>query len=344
MGLLNELREFLKQIPDDCSTIKNSVNETVKLLATFSNLETLDQLLQRIDLDLHDWQKRRGGAITDIAYQQKENIAIRQRLDAKIATYSMFLAKESAVHNTRLSGYKNLIAEIFGGDPWQEGVQKADCHVFTFNYDRLFEVVFMDSFKSYDPSNFSLYGQDVLNSGFNRYAGEYTSVNVASNRFCFLKLHGSVGWWAQNRNSGRGVRRYWPTVPVEAMSLQQIEKSIPKDCGGPLGWEPLLTFPDERHGSQEFFSGRGESSGYVWAPYIDAVWHHAATLLTIATEVKVIGYSFNPIDCRHVIDKLLDKTTCKKITIENKDPQSVERNLASYSQFKGRLVFEKKEF
>ncbi len=68
------------------------------------------------------------------------------------------------------------------------------------------------------------------------------------------------------------------------MSLEKIEKSIPKECGGSFGWEPLLAFPHERQGSQEYFDQQGKSSGYGWAPYIDTLWQHAASVVADATE------------------------------------------------------------
>jgi hypothetical protein len=54
-----------------------------------------------------------------------------------------------------------------------------------------------------------------------------------------------------------------------------------------------------------------------------------------ATEVRVIGYSFNPIDSRHMVNQLLSKATCEKVVIQNK--VDVRRNLESYRQFKDRL-------
>jgi hypothetical protein len=96
----------------------------------------------------------------------------------------------------------------------------------------------------------------------------------------------------------------------------------------------LTAFPHERHASQ----GCGESSDYLWAQYIEAVWRHAASVVASATEVRVIGYSFNPIDTSHVVDQLLSKATCEKIVIQNK--VDVRRSLESYPQLKGRLEFD----
>ena len=139
-----------------------------------------------------------------------------------------------------------------------------------------------------------------------------------------------------------GGRHYCPSVPVKAISLEQIEKSIPNERGGPFGWESLLAFPHERQESQEYFNARGESSGYAWAPYIDAVWQHAGNVVADAAEVRVIGYSFNPIDSRYMVDELFSKATCERIVIQNK--VDVRPNLESYKQLRGRLDFDPTPF
>ena len=79
----------------------------------------------------------------------------------------MFVAREEKARSEGLQSYERFIASIFGGDPWQEGVKAADCHVLTFNYDRLFEIAFLDHFKSFDTRSAFLYGNSALNSGFN---------------------------------------------------------------------------------------------------------------------------------------------------------------------------------
>lgn len=100
VGLATEFQTFLQQIPDDCPTIKQGVSETIKLLATLPNVETLDQLVQRIELDLDNWKKQRNSFIADTERSNKEKLAAKQILDAKIATNAMFLARESDAKNT----------------------------------------------------------------------------------------------------------------------------------------------------------------------------------------------------------------------------------------------------
>jgi hypothetical protein len=345
-GLAAEFEKFLREIqglPDEkCGRIKRSLISTLKLLRETPGVETLDQLAARVEQDLNDWKRQRGSPFADSEYLERENIAARQILDAKIATSAMFLAREDKARQTGLRSYRSFIAQILGGPPWEEA-RKAACFVLTFNNDRLFEIAFPECFPTFDLRNHPLYASDALNSGFDPNFGEWSVVQPTPGRFSFLKLHGSAGWWVKGqREGGRKAPRYWPTIPTQGLSVEQIEKSIPKDCGGPFGWEPLLAFPHERQASQEYLNYNGESSGCDWAPYIDAVWQHAASVVANATEVRVIGYSFNPIDSRHMVNQLLSKATCEKIVIQNK--VDVRRNLESYRQFKDRLEFDPTPF
>jgi hypothetical protein len=343
-GLAAELEKFLQEvqeIPDEkCSRIKHSVTATLKLLREMPEVDTIDQLAARIEQDLSDWKRQRGSPFADAEYLNKEKLAAKQILDAKIATSAMFLSREDQARQTRLPSYKSFIAQILGGPPWT-AAREADCCVLTFNYDRLFEIAFSESFPTFDLRNHPLYAGSALNSGFDYTPGEWAVVRPTPGRFCFLKLHGSAGWWVK-RDHGRPARRYWLPNPAEAMSLDQIEASIRKECGGPSGWEPLLAFPHERQASQAFFNARGESSGYGWGPYIDAVWPHAAEVVANAAEVRVIGYSFNPIDSRYMVNELLSKATCGRIVIQNK--VDVRTNLESYRQLRGRLDFDPMPF
>ena len=61
-----------------------------------------------------------------------------------------------------------------------------------------------------------------------------------------------------------------------------------------------------------------------------------------ATEVRVIGYSFSPIDSRYMVNELLSKATCEKIVIQNK--VDVRRNLESYVQAKSPLDYDRTPF
>ncbi len=341
-GLRTELERFHHEVPDRCPGTKQSVTDTIKLLGDLPRIETLDQLASYCDGSVGAWTRKHGPIIEDEAdFGGRKRGAAKGIFDAKMATSAMFLFREDAARRTGLPRYKRLITEILGGEPWRDALQETSCHVLTFNYDRLFEIAFLEMFPSFDRREHFLYAEEALNSGFLLY-GDYDLADPPPGRFCFLKLHGSAGWCVK-RKIGSG-RQYSLSVPAGAMSLVEIEKSIPKERDPLSGPEPLIAFPHERQGSQNYLKGQGKSSDYLWAPYIDSVWKHAAALVADATEIKVIGYSFNPIDSRYMVAELLGKAECEKITIQNKDAEAVRNNLASYTQLRDRLEFDSTPF
>lgn len=338
VGFATELEKFLTEIPEKCPVIKQCITDTLKLLVGLPEIQTLDQLAKHLE----EQAQRRGGIIADISALSKMQKQIR---DAKIATSALFCAKETkASKMAAFQRYKLLIAEIFGGYPWQDAVKEADCHVLTFNYDRLFEMAFLEYFRDFDAGNTFVYGKDALNSSFDLSTRELSVVRPALDHFCFLKLHGSASWWGQRHQHDPNNRRYHFPLPLKPINLDEIENSIPKERDVAYGWESLIVFPHERKFSQDFLKERGESSGYPWAQYIDTIWNYAAALLEAATEVRVIGYSFNPIDSRHVVNELFSKVKCEKIIIQNKDIEAVKKNLASYKILRGRLEFDQTPF
>ena len=238
VGFATVLEKFLGEIHDECPTVKQSVTDTLKLLVGLPQIDTLDQLAKHLEDDLTAWRRRQGGVIQDEnGFGQKLALVRKQIRYAKIATGALFCAREAQARKTPGFGrYKHFITQIFGGYLWQEAVKEADCHVLTFNYDRLFEIAFLECFRDIDSDRTFFYGRDVLNSGFNPHAGECSAVNPAFDHFCLLKLHGSAGWWGQLKDK-QGTRCYHPHAPLKAMSLGEIENSIPNERDTAYGWE-----------------------------------------------------------------------------------------------------------
>jgi hypothetical protein len=107
-------------------------------------------------------------------------------------------------------------------------------------------------------------------------------------------------------------------------------------------WKSLIAFPHERQRWRELSQAGKSSSGHHSAPYIDAVWNHAGCLLAEATEVKVIGYSFDPNDSRYMVEELLSKVPASvKIVIKNKKEAEADvmRNVEGYKALRGRVNF-----
>ena len=196
-------------------------------------------------------------------------------------------------------------------------------------------------FTDFDPKRFGLYSDAVLNSGFNPGAGSrYEMVHVEDNRFCFLKLHGSAGWWVKRWRGNKG-RLYCPACPewLNNPNLRDIDKIIQDQKGCPQPWEPLIAFPHEK---QRALSGETD---FNWDPYIQKVEAHAASVLAGATEVRLIGYSFAPIDSRHVVNNLLNKIPDDaRIIVQNPDIATVQSRLEAYPTLRGRVEFDPTPF
>jgi hypothetical protein len=345
-GLVGQLEEFQSEITGRFPIIEQCVRDTINLAKQFPKFDTLDQLTKHAEDDFESWRRRERSIVWDNVDQQRQNLLDKQIADAKIATGTMFLAKEEKAQTIGLQSYERFIASIFGGEPWQEAVKDANCHVLTFNYDRLFEIAFLNHFKHYD-SNFPLYGSGALNSGFNPSFGQPEKVEIKPGQFSFLKLHGSAGWWVKKNLHQTEQRYYWPVAPTHQLNLQEIEDLLKKHRvyssealnspnGAAFPWEALITFPHEKQRSLE-----NRQFGFSYNPYICAVWDHAASLLASAAQVKVIGYSFSAIDNRHMVETLLNKAKqCQKIVIQNPAVQNVKAALASYMQLSGRLEFD----
>jgi len=349
-GLVAQLEEFRSEISGCFPIIEQCVRDTINLAKGLPQFDTLDQLTKHLEDDFFSWREREGSTVWNTASRQREELYEKQVLDAKIAVSVMFIAREAQARATGLKSYERFVASIFGGDPWQEGVRAANCHVLTFNYDRLFEIAFLDHFKTFDTGSASLYGHSALNSGFNRGVnGGFDRIEHAAGHLNFLKLHGSAGWWVKKNSDRSEQRYYWPAVPTRLTNIQEIEDLLKKhgvyshdtlNRLKALPWEPLITFPHEKQRSL-----KNRQTGFPYDPYIRQIWDHAASLLATATEVRIIGYSFSAIDSRHMVNELLSKAAqCQQIVVQNPDVSTVKENVASYEQMKGRLEFDSSLF
>lgn len=293
--LVDELSNFLAkvgEIPSGCPIIQSAVRNSVDLAASFSEADTLDKL---VNLSEERFKNFTVGTCVwkNSGMEQEEKLTYDEILNAKLAIAALFLDKEREARKKTLKGYKEcLLPSIFERCfDWQSAVKKSDCSVLTFNYDRLFEMAFLEYFQGcFDPQRFSFYGKSVLNSGFDpvRDWGLKT-IEIEAGCFCFLKLHGSAGWWAKKCESPRDKkwRDHWPESPQVQTDLFQLEQFLERNRQLPYKWEPLIAFPHEK---QRFTSGN--PLDFVQGPYIERIWNQAAKLLSTATEVTIIGYPF----------------------------------------------------
>jgi len=346
LSVLEELRSFLAtKILSGCPVIQAAVSESVDLAARFPHADTLDKVVNLSEEHFNNFRRREGGCTVTVAHNELRTLTDKQILDAKIATTALFLDKEREARKKTLTSYKEcLLPSIFGrGTRWQSAVNDSDCTVLTFNYDRLFEIAFLDYFKEFDARQFSVYGKSVLNSGFDFglcRAGEDTK--IVPDGFCFLKLHGSAGWWAKqcSGNLKRDECRCYSLESAQcAIDILQLERWLAQNKQF-YKWEPLIAFPHEK----QRFTSRNPGD-FVQGPYIDKVWKHAAAVLGEVSEVTVIGYSFPEIDRAHMIENLLSKTpSATSIRIKNTNIAAVKSALDGIKILEGRLVFEKRTF
>lgn len=343
-GFKNALGQFRSQISDNCPTIKQTVGDTITLMENLPDIQTLDQLARHIDEELESWRRKRNHFV-DSEDCEKEKITKKKILDAKIATSALFSALEEKIPKSGIAKYEDFIVSILGGraQTLEDVFGEADCHVLSFNYDRLFEIAFLNRFKQHDPCQSGLYSGKVLNSGFD---AKRNAVKPVSGRFSFLKLHGSSGWWVKKEQYSGPERLYWPSAPKVQVALKDIEALAAK-AHDYLEWKPLIAFPHERQFSREFYQANKSSAGYHWAPYIDAVWNHAGDLLAEASEVKIIGYSFDPNDSRYMVEELMSKVpaTAKIIIRNTKEAEGkVMGNVQSYKVLRGRVQYDSSSF
>jgi len=65
-GLATDLEKFLRDVPDKCPVIKQSVTDTLNLLRGLPRMETLDQLARRIDKELEKQANRLAKEIKEL--------------------------------------------------------------------------------------------------------------------------------------------------------------------------------------------------------------------------------------------------------------------------------------
>lgn len=303
-GFIPALESFSQSLGNqNTKRLKRSVDETVTLMRR-ANVLTIDALALRIDQGrLDDPEENR----IDTDGTQRSRL-----LDAKIATAALFLKLEQTSLKAQVDSYDRLILRLFpGSGGWHQRVRTTNCHLLSFNYDRLFETALLRNFEI-DTDSELLYGEGILNSGLHNVAGE--SMGFAEDRFSFLKLHGSVGMRIQKE----GARpRYWPSKPLPLAATFELADALffgQADSCIPLSrrMQPLIAFPFEKDSILS-----GQENQLPFRDYIECVWKRAERLVACATEIRFIGYSFHEMDHHSVIGLLKQGERCQRIVIQN---------------------------
>ena len=310
-GFVAAFESFSRSLGDDAQKLKRAVDETVTLMRQ-ANVQTIDELVFRIH----------NRALDNSKHQSMQAYGIRRQriLKAKIATAALFLSLEQRAKNETLDSYQRLILKMFpGSGDWQQRFRDARCHLLTFNYDRLFEMALLRMF-GIDSDTQLLYGESILNSGLNHCMGD--SMGFTDDRFCFLKLHGSVGMRIHEED---GRPCYYPYLdgrkPGEKIELNDarfFEKSanpLPQDRDP----EPLIVFPFEKD-----FVRSDSPNQLAFREYVTAVWQQAERVVASASEIWFIGYSFAMMDRSAVIALLAHAKQCQRLVVQNR-PGEAER-------------------
>lgn len=308
-NFVTEFESFSSSLGNDAEELKRAVNETAVLMRE-AKAQTLDELVFRIH----------NRALDDPKHQSAQAYAVRLRriLKAKTATAALFLTLEQRAKAETLDGYQRLILKVFpGSGDWQQRFRTTRCHLLTFNYDRLFEMALFRMF-GIDADTQLVYGEDILNSGLHHCMGD--SIGFKDQRFCFLKLHGSIGMRIREEAGGP---RYYPYLdgskPGEVLNIN--DERFFANAGNLNPYErdpePLIVFPFEKD-----FVRSGSQNQLAFREYISAVWQQAERVIASAKEIRFIGYSFHPMDHDAVISLLRKAQRCSKIVIQNRSGEA----------------------
>jgi hypothetical protein len=314
-NFIEELRSYSSQFRDikDCFRIKTAVDRTVELLSRCQygtcHAATIDQLVNLI------WTRRCDNQLLALNGKYKNDVTALRELavrDAKIATAACFLDKEKAAREYHLDRYANFIRRILNetgtSTPIYQRFQTTSARVLTFNYDRLFELAFFATLADGRMSQLNPYSSEVFNCGLDGFGERGT---IESSRFCFLKLHGSIGLQCTDDDWGPKVFQIADANHVESWSTPKIsdEMFFPRQHS-PV--PPMVVFPYEKD-----YVVAKRPNKLPFREYVMRVWTHAAHVLQEAEQIWIIGYSFDPNDCGRLIELLRDANKCKRLVIQN---------------------------
>jgi hypothetical protein len=206
--------DTLSQRPN-CERLKQCVTNTVNLMEKYRS-PTVDRLVLQIVEEI-ERQRQPLGFIVTKKHNELDGLESRHILEAKVATTALFLEIEAKARRTGLQGYRDFLNIIFEGNRDQNALKLTNICVLSFNYERLFEIAFVDFFRL--DANTDCHSETWLNSSLNFLHRQEASVDL--NRFCFLKLHGTAGIWAARQH---GKSKYGLYANRTAKLLSKIEQ------------------------------------------------------------------------------------------------------------------------
>jgi hypothetical protein len=316
LGDLKEYGGVLKERAK-CDRLRQIVADTIAVMEKYQT-PTIDRLVRRIaeepgKIGTQSWIYDHP---LNQPWKDKTVWADEQVLNAKIVTMAMFLEREEKVRETALCSYRDLLSKIFDGNRDLNSLATTSSRILSYNYDRLFEIAFADYFNFGRDRDVNCYGREFLNSGWD--SSSKDDEKFASDRFCFLKMHGSATVWIYTRY---GNPQYLPCG-----ELHGTDHLINDDFFWPPGrklspWpsenpEPFIVFPHEKESVRS--GGRPACSSYL-----KAIERQADVLIESAREIWAIGYSFDLNDRPSLMKLLLRSSKDCDINVWNPNAESI---------------------
>ena len=301
-----------------CRRIHKAVQDTVALLNACQSwschASTIDWMINLILREQCDDLLTAIAGVNSpsiIQIDELQRLAVRK---AKVATAACLLDKEDVARGALIDRYRDFIQRKIlhdGGPstPTLHRLRQSGARVLSFNYDRMFELAFFAAFGDASLRGQYAYGTHALNSGL-QLGGKVGEFDPGT--FCFLKVHGSIGLMCNQDGFGQQVRQL-SDIASWASPTPTSDSTYFSDQPTWQTWrDPLIVFPYEKD-----FVMSNNNSGLVFRDYIKSVWEHASQTIQEASEIWVIGYSFDPTDRKYLINLLKKAKNCKRIVIQN---------------------------
>jgi len=304
------LAHFGQGLGDDAKRLRALVEKTLalakQLRTSGESVETLDTLAKL----LHEGK---AGGVT----MQERNHNV---MDAKLAVTAYFLSLETKAIQKALPGYRSLLDRVFGtGSRWYaKAIQDSAYCVLTFNYDRLFELAFRQRFPDFDGTA-ALYSPAALNSGLRLVVPN--QAEIEPDKFCFLKLHGSVDLYGFEEY-GRPELTHGIPGPAKPLPLTDEQFFVPNEPGYGIhagkAKPALIVFPNEKQHLHQY-----PGNLLAFREYLPAIWEAAHAAATRAEEIQIIGNSCPDPDADALRSLFAAANNCRRYVIENPHPEEV---------------------
>lgn len=298
--VVQQLEGFGQSLNEKATKLKQCVTETVELMRQ-QNVKTIDDLTARLHTGAFD----KLSGLPAASLHREEQI-----WHAKLAMAAFLLSKEKEAAKTGLDGYHNLLHELCPGQGnWQQRLRASSCSVLTFNYDRLFEIAFLQR-NGTDLNGKLLYGEFYLNSGFNDIFN--SGIEFGESGFRLLKLHGCIGRFVGLEEIDPCYHQIYGAIqPGQDIEIYDSKFFQAAQATPRFRAHPLVVFPHEKQHVQ--LGGKHA----IYGRYVTSVWQEAEKLIADADQIWVVGYSFQAIDRNSLIDLLSKAKKCKRVIVQN---------------------------